>query len=93
MKKIQHIQPKKREFVPLPLATTCILVGFMAVIQPEGQLTWGGAVLPQIETLSPRIRKALGEGSYVVHGLGLGWWVVIAPEATLNTRGQEKERG
>jgi hypothetical protein len=32
----------------------------MAVIQPEGQITWGGAVLPRIETLDPRIRKAGG---------------------------------
>jgi len=38
----------------------------MAVIQPEGQLTWGGAVLPQIQTLSPRIRKA--------HGGHWWWW-------------------
>ena len=31
----------------------------MALIQPEGQITWGGAVLPRIETLDPRIRKAI----------------------------------
>eukprot|EP00434_Breviolum_minutum_P002380 symbB.v1.2.002104.t1/scaffold114.1/size323002/10 len=37
----------------------------MAVIQPEGQLTWGGAVLPQIQTLSPRIRKVALERFYL----------------------------
>ena len=44
----------------------------MAVIQPEGQLTWGGAVLPQIQTLSPRIRKA--------HGGHWWWWPLRDPQ-------------
>eukprot|EP00435_Cladocopium_sp_Y103_P058233 s558_g20.t1 len=39
--------------------------GAMAVIQPEGQITWGGAVLPQIETLDPRIRKVALERYYL----------------------------
>ncbi|CAL1163256.1 unnamed protein product [Cladocopium goreaui] len=37
----------------------------MAVIQPEGQITWGGAVLPRIETLDPRIRKVALERYYL----------------------------